>query len=210
MSISNQRWNALDQLAVDTRTAQLVERRKNPRLKAQHARAKATHTLDHCTIEKHSHKLFQMALKDYGQRELPGTQQNGKLSDLWHAFAPAWFTDDDPWCSAAMNGWAMRCGLETSHNSTNPDGTINGGLNARGWLNVGLKVPIEDAMPGDVAVLWRGSPTSWKGHVALWTAIDQPAGKVILYGGNQGNTAQMSAYDLNRILEIRRLRKARL
>jgi uncharacterized protein (TIGR02594 family) len=95
-----------------------------------------------------------------------------------------------PWCAAYVNATLYQNGM---------DGT--GKLNARSFLDWGTDV--QDPQPGDVVVLWRESPDSWKGHVGFFNGYDEN-GNVLILGGNQGNKVSVGVYPANRILGFRR------
>lgn len=102
--------------------------------------------------------------------------------------------DEVPWCSAFVNWVAWNLGLCRS-----------GSLTARSWLNVGEHVERVDAKPGlDIVVLSRGNnPKS--GHVGF--LYDFRGFNVGLVSGNQGDSVSLVYFDVERILDIRRLRK---
>lgn len=102
-----------------------------------------------------------------------------------------------PWCSVFMNVVARN---ECAENPIDLGHKFPG--MARSWLDVGEI--IETPRPGDVVILWRGSPSSPKGHVGLY--CNTVKNKVIMLGGNQGDAVTVSAYDLNRVIGYRRLR----
>ena len=89
------------------------------------------------------------------------------------------------WCSAFINGCAKKRGFEYS-----------GKLNARSWLNVGMKVDSINA--ADLVVFWRESPDSWKGHIAV--PIREDGDYIWALGGNQSNMVRISAYPKGRKL----------
>ena len=100
--------------------------------------------------------------------------------------------DETAWCSAFANYVAKTSGHE-----------YTGKLNARSWLDAGEE--IENPEKGDIVVLWRESPSSWKGHVGFF--VKQTRNYVYVLGGNQGNAVSIRAYDIKRLLGFRRLRK---
>jgi uncharacterized protein (TIGR02594 family) len=107
--------------------------------------------------------------------------------------------DEVPWCSAFVNwiAWLLRLPRSKS-------------LAARSWLLIGLPVPLTEARPGfDVVVLNRAggvadaSVIASPGHVGFFAGIE--GGKVLVLGGNQGNSVTVSAYSLRDVLGVRRL-----
>ena len=137
--------------------------------------------------------LLKNALKYHGLKEVKGAQHNTTIVGMLNRLLATINDDETPWCSAYVNQVAHESGMETSDK-----------LNARSWLNVGIPVQVNDAEPGDVVILWRGSPKSWKGHVGFYISHDQRY--VTMLGGNQNNQVGINKYDAKRILGIRRLR----
>lgn len=94
-----------------------------------------------------------------------------------------------PWCAAFLNMVLTKADLPTTHS-----------LLARSFLKWGVSV--DKPRLGDIVVLWRESPSSWKGHAGLYIA--QYKSHVILLGGNQDGTTKLKSYPKHRILSIRR------
>ena len=138
--------------------------------------------------------LLDIALREYGIEEIVGGEHNPIILQYFHESGHEWVHDDETaWCSAFMNAMAFRARLEHT-----------GKLNARSWLDVGEE--IESPMPGDVVILWRGSPDSWKGHVGIYINHDEDERHINILGGNQGNKVCIAGYDKGRLLGYRRLR----
>ena len=130
-------------------------------------------------------RLIKIALSEYGLKEVPGTANNPEIMKYFHEIGHDWVQGDETaWCSAAVNYWAKKSGLEYS-----------GKLNARSWLNFGRKVDIQDA---DIVVFWRVSPSDWRGHVGI--PIREDDGVIWTLGGNQSNMVKISPYDKDRLL----------
>ncbi|MDH4411778.1 MAG: TIGR02594 family protein [Rhizobium sp.] len=101
--------------------------------------------------------------------------------------------DDDEvaWCSYFVNFCFSELGQKGS-----------GRADARSWLTWGK--PVQGApRRGDVVVLWREAPDSWKGHVGFFVGYD--ADQWLLLGGNQDDAVSIKAYDPARVLGVRRL-----
>lgn len=132
-------------------------------------------------------------LSYYGLSEFSGTKHNPKILAMFAEIGYDWIEDDETsWCSAALNYFCKKLGYERS-----------GKLDARSWL----KMPITILKPslGDIVVLWRESPQSWKGHVGLYIA--ETANVVYILGGNQGNQINISPYAKSRVLGYRQVHK---
>jgi uncharacterized protein (TIGR02594 family) len=96
---------------------------------------------------------------------------------------------DYAWCSAFVNYNLKSVGIEGTDKA-----------NARSFLKFGKEVTEPKKM--DVVVLWRGSKTSWKGHVGFF--IKQDDTHVYLLGGNQRDSVNITAYSKSRVLGYRR------
>lgn len=144
-----------------------------------------------------NHNLLESAFRFYGEREIPGKGRNpeiGAMIDRWMGTKRGIEDDRLAWCSVFMNDVAFFASREWS-----------GKLNARSWLSVGEEIDRHSVKIGDVCVLWRSSPQSWKGHVGLVVRLDWDKNLVWLLGGNQSNRVTIRAYRVERILGFRRL-----
>lgn len=135
---------------------------------------------------------LEIALSQVGIKEIAGKKDNPEVLKYFNSIGFDGFKlkDETAWCSAFMN-WVMK----ESNNE------ITGKLNARSWLNVGISV--ENPCIGDIVVLWREKPSSWKGHVGLF--IRETKNWIYVLGGNQSNQVKISAYPKSRLLSYRRI-----
>lgn len=133
-------------------------------------------------------KPFEIALSQYGITEVSGKADNPEILKYFDeiGFDGSRLKDETAWCSAFVNWCCKKTGKP-----------FTGKLNARSWLNIG----VETLNPGlgDIVVLWRESPDSWKGHVGFF--IKQDKSFVYVLGGNQSNQVKISAYKKNRVLK---------
>ena len=138
--------------------------------------------------------LIKTALSQYGVKEIEGQQDHPQIIKYFNAigFDGEKLKDETAWCSAFANWVAKTAGYEYS-----------GKLNARSWLSVGESTEIPDW--GDVVVLWRESPESWKGHVGFY--VKETKRYVYVLGGNQRNAVCIKAYPKNRILDFKKLKR---
>jgi len=138
---------------------------------------------------------YDLARKYIGTKEIPGVKDN-PLIVQWGRRIATWFADDETaWCSAFVNAMAQDAGYERS-----------GKLNARSWLDVGVKVDPENVRPGDVVIFWRNMPDGWEGHVAFVESLNIPNKTVRVLGGNQADSVSVTEYPTNKVLGYRRLR----
>lgn len=136
--------------------------------------------------------LIDIALSQIGIKETVGQQDNPEVLKYFYAMGMdgAKLKDETAWCSSFMNWVAIQCNAEHTRK-----------LNARSWLNVGQ--PVKEPIRGDIVVLWREDPSSWKGHVGLF--IHARDGFIYILGGNQSNKVGINAYRESRVLEYRRI-----
>jgi len=138
-------------------------------------------------------KIIDIALDQYDVREIPGAKHNSRVVSFFNEIGFKNIQNDEtPWCSAFVNWVCMKANVETSNK-----------LNARSWLNVGDS--IETPRKGDIVVLWRDKPNSWKGHVGFF--IKETEKHVYILGGNQSNRVNITSYPKYRLLDYRRPRE---
>lgn len=137
-------------------------------------------------------KHLEVAFSQYGIREIPGKEDNPEVLKYFSilGFDAERLKDETAWCSAYVNWVCIKSNLP-----------YTGKLNARSWLNVGEKV--DEPRLGDIVVLWRESPESWKGHVGIY--INETNRYLYVLGGNQNNQVNIRAYPKSRLLQYRRL-----
>jgi len=134
-------------------------------------------------------------LSKYGMSEIAGAQSNPEIIAMGKELGFDIVDDSETaWCSLALNYFAKKCGYEYSNS-----------LSARSWLKMPNQIIVLKPEIGDVAVLWRESIDSWKGHVGLF--ISQDVHNIYLLGGNQGNSLTIAPYPIERVLGYRKLRK---
>lgn len=133
---------------------------------------------------------YDLARADLGTTEW-GEGHNPKVVQYFADVGHSWVTDDETaWCAAFVGAMLKRAGMPHT-----------GKLNARSYLEWGVPVHLDYAKPGDLVVLWRESPDSWKGHVAFF--VRREGDNVILLGGNQSNRVNEQAYPVDKILGVR-------
>lgn len=134
-------------------------------------------------------KIVEQALKYYGQSGIVGPKSNNSILSFFNKSGHLEIKDDDtPWCSAFINAVASDLNLPKS-----------GLLNARSWLTIGKETKSPEM--GDIVILWRESPTSWKGHVGIYIASNDKF--IWILGGNQNNEVNTSKFDKSTVLGYR-------
>jgi len=144
------------------------------------------------TPTKKPSPLYQAASTYIGTREIPGAKHNKKIQEMHKVVTGQELSDETPWCAAFVNFILHANGYK---------GT--GSLLARSFLKYGQLVDAENVRQGDIVLLWRESPNSWKGHVGFFH--DRDSEYVYILGGNQANAVNISKYKRTRILAYRRV-----
>lgn len=135
--------------------------------------------------------ISEIALSQIGIKEIVGKQHNPEVLKYFHEIGHEWVKDDETaWCSAFVNWCAKKANKPFS-----------GKLNARSWLDVGVET--KEPKPGDIVVLWRESPDSWKGHVGIFCR--EQGHYIYILGGNQKNSVCVQAYQKRQLLQYRRI-----
>ena len=113
-----------------------------------------------------------IARGEFGQRDYPGPRHNPRVVEYLNSTSLQANFDETSWCSAFLN-WCM---VKARQRGTN-------NAAARSWLSYGQA--LSNPRPGCIVVLWRESPSSWKGHVGFFDGWDV-GNRVRFLAGNQG------------------------
>ena len=146
--------------------------------------------------------LYDLAQRFVGMKEVPGKEDSPMILAMLRLDGSWPEHDEVPWCSAFLNmvAWLLRLPRSKS-------------LAARSWLKVGRPVLDHEARVGwDVVVLKRGGgdqpgpevTEGAPGHVGLFAGWET-SDRVLMLGGNQGDTVCVAGFPRSRILGIRRL-----
>jgi uncharacterized protein (TIGR02594 family) len=143
---------------------------------------------------------YNVMLSLRGTKENPSaTASHPRLKEMFADTGFASYDDSKlPWCGVAMGYCHIKAGWPR------PDLPKYIEV-ARDWLEFGESV--EKPQRGDIAILWRGSRSGWKGHVAFFHGYGDN-GKILLLGGNQSDSVSVVAYDPDRVLGYRRATKS--
>ena len=95
-----------------------------------------------------------------------------------------------PWCAIFINEVLKEAGLEMTNSFL-----------ARSFLDLG--VPTSEPKLGDIVVLWREAPDSWKGHAGFFIAENKD--EIFILGGNQDDVVKIKAYPKWQLLGYRTL-----
>jgi uncharacterized protein (TIGR02594 family) len=142
---------------------------------------------------------YSLAQRFIGMGEIAGDKDNGFITWCLTLCGIQDGHDEIPWCSAFLNGifWMLRQPRSKS-------------AAARSWLEVGVPIKLEDAVPGyDVVIIKRGDGAqpgpevvSAQGHVFLFGGID--GAFVLGLGGNQNNQVSVARFGAASVLGVRR------
>jgi uncharacterized protein (TIGR02594 family) len=129
-----------------------------------------------------------VARGELGVSAWPEGSSNPRITAYHAGTGIAGYDDKASWCSSFVQWCLAGVGIA---------GT--GSALARSWLDWGdaLAAP----RPGCIAVLWRESPDSWKGHVGFYLRHD--AQQVWLLGGNQLASVCENPYPFDSVLAWR-------
>lgn len=94
----------------------------------------------------------------------------------------------DNWCAAFVAWCLTQAGVKGRYSPA-----------ARDMRHVGRQ--LEEPRLGCLAILWRGAPTSWMGHVGF--VVRETPKTLSLLGGNQSDSVCIKAYPRARLLELR-------
>lgn len=129
------------------------------------------------------------ARKSQGVRETPGPKHTAAILRFWVQVRSAITNDETPWCAAFVGGVLEAVGILSTRSAA-----------ARSYLKWGIG--LEAAVPGCLAVFWRGSVDGGSGHVAFVVGQDV-RGRLLCLGGNQGDAVSIAPFERNRVLGFR-------
>lgn len=141
-------------------------------------------------------RILEIALTQYGIKEIAGPDSNPEVVKWFNATDQAtanWVTDDTPNCAAFISWVLERAGIQSTRSVT-----------ARSYEKWGDLV--QDPKPGDLAVYFRESPESWKGHVGIVVRSGDTTDWIL--GANQNDMVCIKEYDRTKLLCYRRAPQA--
>ena len=136
-------------------------------------------------------KPFEVALREYGTWEWPGSEHNPRVLQYFKEIGHAWVKDDETaWCAAFVNWCLLQAGKPQT-----------GKLNARSFLEYGQGT--ESPVLGDLVVLWRISRDSGFGHVGFFVRMS--ANSIYILGGNQSDQVNIQKFPKTQVLGYRKV-----
>ena len=131
-------------------------------------------------------KWLELARKELGTVELPGSRNNPKVVQYYLDVVGKRMGDSVPWCAAFVGAMLMRSGEKSS-----------GSLMARSYQRYGDKCAPK---PGAIAVWPRGRSPIY-GHVNFVESVN--GNRLICIGGNQGDAVTRQSYDKGKAVAFR-------
>lgn len=141
--------------------------------------------------QKHA---FDLAKTFIGLKEIPGSEDNQEIVQMFKDVGHSWVKDDETaWCAAFVGSMLERSGLRSTRK-----------LNARSYLDWGKPIPVNEIQAGDICIKTRGDVNGWTGHVFMATA-PASAGTIKGLGGNQSNSVNIQRFKVSELLGVRRM-----
>jgi uncharacterized protein (TIGR02594 family) len=126
-------------------------------------------------------KWLEEARKHIGTREIPGEKHEPKILQWWKAIKRGGIQSDEvAWCAAFTGGCLEAVGVVSSRYES-----------AKSYLAWG--VPLSNPIVGCIVVFERKGG----GHVGFVVGQD-PNGRLMVLGGNQGNVVSIAPFDRSR------------
>lgn len=127
-----------------------------------------------------------LAREMVGLREVPGVASNPEIVRMWHDIKRSGIKDDaTPWCTAFAGAMLERAGVRSSRFEA-----------AKSYLDWGVR--LDGPVHGCVVVFSREGG----GHVGFVVGQDD-AGRLLVLGGNQGDSVSVKAFPRDRVTGYR-------
>jgi len=139
-------------------------------------------------------KHYTIALGELGQREIVGSKHNPRIIEYHAATGLAATDDETSWCGSFVAWCMLQSGVKYDSKKA---------AAARSWLSFGA--PVDEPEIGDLVILWRVSPSDWRGHVGFYDG--QTKNNILILGANQDNEVSVKSYPKSQLLGYRRLKK---
>lgn len=141
---------------------------------------------------KELEKIYETAMQELGVMEYKGPEANPRILQYFRTVSGGHTSDELSWCAAGINFVLKVAGPY--------EGT--GSPIARKFNGWGVK--LEEPQKGCVAVLWRDSVNSWKGHVTLFSSwLDEDKTQFWGLGFNQDDQVTIDLFSAEKVLSYR-------
>ena len=132
-----------------------------------------------------------LAYKELGVRETPGEKTSPRIREYLDTVTGGEkLTDEDAWCSAAMNYVIERSGMEGTDSAA-----------AVSWNRWGRK--LSGPKVGCLVVLWRVHPDDWRSYVGFVVDVDFDKKRIKVYGANQQDPWCEQWFPMHRVRSYR-------
>lgn len=121
-----------------------------------------------------------------GLHEIHGAEHSPEILGMWRAIKRSGIQSDEvPWCAAFVGACLERAGIRSSRFES-----------AASYLNWGVR--LDGPCHGCIVVFSRDGG----GHVGFVVGLD-PAGRLLVLGGNQGDQVSIKAFPVDRVTGYR-------
>lgn len=134
---------------------------------------------------------MRLARQHIGLKEIPGPRHEPTIQKWLRQLGAAWKDDETPWCGTFVAAMLQDAGLPI----------ITRWASSRAWASYGANLRTTHLAPGAILVFWRGSPSSWQGHVGFYAGEDATHYHVL--GGNQSNAVNIQRIAKTRLVASR-------
>lgn len=138
-------------------------------------------------------KHLQIALQEYGQKEIVGSKHNARIVQYSTDIGNTWVHDDEvAWCSEFVNWCLLQAGIKGTKSAV-----------AFSFLTWGEETKTPEL--GDIVVFWREPKNSGSGHVGFY--INETDTTIRVLGGNQNDEVNIKEQSKTQLLSYRKVPK---
>lgn len=144
--------------------------------------------------KKLNNELTVTAIAEYAVHEMTGAAFTERI----HQYAvetgldKVYSSDEIAWCALFVSWVCWKC-----------DANAPKSLAAISFLEFGSHLTIEEAVVGDLIILYRGDVNSWQSHVGFFVAFRE--GQIYMLAGNQRNQVNIMSFPVTKLRGVRRL-----
>lgn len=132
-----------------------------------------------------------LARQHIGLREIKGPRHEPVIQGWLRRLGAAWNDDETPWCGTFVAAMLQEAGLPI----------ITRWSSSRAWATYGANLRTTHLAPGALLIFWRGSPSSWQGHIGFYEGEDATHYHVL--GGNQADSVNIMRIAKSRLVASR-------